>query len=143
MKTVFVSWTLVAMSFGCGGGHDKSAEGLVRAWLEAARNGHAEAFRDAMPSQDEIDSWFQCPKDVDLSARFDSPNPDFMSWRGQVVPVATTSLVREEISRDGAVGGCVARVDMALQRMDVTLEGGRVLRLRLIEVDGRFRILGY
>ena len=87
--------------------------------------------------------WFDCPPEVDLAARFESPNADYPSWRGAVALVSSTLLTREEVKAGGPVGGCVARVDLALQRLDAAVPGGRVLRLRLVEVDGRWRILGY
>lgn len=141
-----LSFALLAPLSACSDRPDRSAETLIVAWLEAARDGRAEDFRAAYPSRDELADWLECPAEVDLASRFAAPNPDFTTWRGTVNLAPTTpltSLAREELAASAPVGPCAARVPLTLTRLDATLEGGRVLRLRLIEVEGRFRILGY
>lgn len=145
--------SLAALSFAlllplgaCGDRNDKSAESLITAWIQAAREGRAEDFRSAYPTREELADWLSCPAEVDLAARFEAPNPDFVAWRGTVKLADTTplsSVAREELAVAAPVGPCTARAPLALTRLDATLADGRVLRLRLIEVDGRFRILGY
>lgn len=143
---VALSFALLTALGACGTRHDTSPETLISAWLEAARDGRAEDFRQAYPTRDELAKWLSCPAEVDLAARFEAPNPDFTAWRGTVKladNTALSSVAREEVAVASPVGPCTAAVPLVLTRLDATLAGGRVLRLRLIEVDGRFRILGY
>lgn len=130
----------------CGDRNDRSAETLITAWVQAAHEGRAEDFRDAYPTRDELADWMSCPAEVDLAARFEAPNPDFTAWRGAVKlasPSPFSAVAREAVAADAALGPCTARIPLALTRLDATLSDGRILRLRLIEVEGRFRILGY
>lgn len=147
-RSVLALWfSLMTTALGaCGDRNDKSAETLISAWIQAARDGRAEDFRRAYPTRDELADWLTCPAEVDLAARFEAPNPDFTAWRGTVKlasPNPFSAVAREEVAASGPVGPCSAKTRLGLTRLDTTLADGRVLRLRLIEVDGRFRILGY
>jgi hypothetical protein len=140
--------TLAALAFTlCACGRASTPEGLVQSWLEAAVDGDASAFRAAFPSKDEVADLFVCPEGLSLDDRFDAPNPDFAAWRnGRPTLAGTTRVAAEPVASGTPVGGCNARRDLELLRMDATLvEGGveRTLRLRLVAFDGRHRILGY
>lgn len=147
-RYVFALWfSLMPTALGaCGDRNDKSAETLITAWIQAARDGRAEDFRRAYPTREELADWLTCPPEVDLAARFEAPNPDFTAWRGTVKLASSnpfSAVAREEVAAAGPVGPCSAKTQLGLTRLDTTLADGRVMRLRLIEVDGRFRILGY
>ncbi len=140
--------TLAALALtlcACGGA--STPEALVQAWLQAASDGDASAFRAAFPSKDEVAELFACPDGLSLDDRFDAPNPDFAAWRrGRPTLTGTTRVAAEPVASGMPVGGCNAKRDLDLLRMDATLlEGGaeRTLRLRLVAFDGRHRILGY
>jgi len=140
--------TLVALVFvlcSCGGA--STPEAVVTAWLEAASNGDANAFRAAFPSRDEVADLFVCPAGLSLVDRFDAPNPDFAAWRnGRPTLTGTTRVAAEPVATGMPVGGCNARRNLDLLRMDATLHlagAERTLRLRLVAFDGQHRILGY
>ena len=142
---------LVALAFttsACGGA--STPETIVKGWLEAASNGDAHAFRAAFPSRDEVADLFACPGGLSLDSRFDALNPDFAAWRsGRPTLTRTTRVAAESVASGMPVGGCTARRDLELLRMDATIAVGgeknpeRTLRLRLVAFDGKHRILGY
>lgn len=147
MRSLAVGSIAMVLLVSACGGTDRSAEEVVAGWLEAIRNGNAEEVRKAFPSREEVERLWSCPPDVDLAARFEAPSAEAAGWRQRAVVLVATSRVASEALKPGdEVGGCVAREAMTLSRMDTTVSLGgteRVLRMRLVGFDGRYRILGY
>ncbi len=133
----------------CSGGNPATPEAALQKLLDAAQSGDAAAFRDGFPSRDEVTELFECPPGVDLSARFDGLSDEFVAWRDTHPVLSPGGLkvgVHTVVERGDDVGGCTARRQMSLMRADVRLTEGaneRVYAMRFVELDGRFRVLGY
>lgn len=133
---------------GCGGGNAATPEAALQKLLDAARNGDPAAFREGFPSHEEIAELFECPPGVDLAARFDGLSDEFVAWRDSkpVIAGALEVGVHSVIETGEEIGGCKARREMSMMRADVHLTEGandRLYQMRFVELDGRFRVLGF
>ncbi len=146
-KLDIASLLALVMMSGCGGQATTSPEAALQVLLDAARNADAGGFRAGFPSREEIGELFTCPSGVDLIARFDGLSDDFTAWRNARPTVAAFQAYQAVPVVPGEdIGGCSARRAMNLMRADIQLdEGGtkKAYSMRFVEIDGRYRVLGY
>lgn len=139
--------TLLALMLGCGGKATTSPEAALQVLLDAAHSGDPTAFRAGFPSREEIGELFSCPSGVDLIARFDGLSDDFTAWRDARPTVAAFQAYQAVPVVTGEdIGGCSARRAMNLVRADVRLTEAAKSKdysMRFVEIDGRYRVLGY
>jgi|GEM_PF-3503426 len=134
---------------GCGGGNAATPEAALQKLLDAAKDGNAGAFRGGFPSHEEIAELFECPPGVDLATRYDGLSDEFVAWRDAHPVLAAGGLevgVHTVIEAGDEIGGCKARREMSMMRADVRLTEGanqRLYAMRFVELDGRFRVLGF
>ncbi len=143
----FVAGAVVVLSSGCGKRGFETPEEAASVLVETGARGDAEGFRGLFPSREEIGEWLSCGEGIDLGARFDGPHEELVTWRTAAPKVLGLSRADvEKVPSGGGVGGCVARRDLELVRIDVTIQEGRaerVLPMRFIGVENRYKVLGY
>jgi hypothetical protein len=138
----------VALALTACGSEPKTPEAALQRLLDAATRGDAAAFRAAFPSREELAELFDCPPDLDLTARYDGLSDEFVAWRNARPTLAggLAASAKTAVAPGDDLGGCKARRAMTLYRAEVRLvEGGsdRSYAMRFVDLGERVRVLAF